>query len=62
MKENFPSFQHKMCKKVARLTRVVFILNTSKDESEVNFQEMKDVYDKEVARIFMQANNLVKSA
>jgi len=51
-----------MCKKVARLTRVVFILNTSKDESEVNFQEMKDVYDKEVARIFMQANNLVKSA
>ena len=55
MSENFPSFTHKMCKKVARLTRVVFILNTKNDESEQNHKEMKQLYDQEIARIFMQA-------
>jgi len=31
----FPDLHHKMCKKVARLTRVIFILNTKNDEHEM---------------------------
>jgi hypothetical protein len=38
MKENFPTFKHKMCKKVARLTRVIFLLNTKNDEAEEAFK------------------------
>jgi len=32
---DFPDYKHKMSKKVARLTRVIFILNTKNDEAEL---------------------------
>ncbi len=37
----FPDLHHKMSKKVARLTRVIFILNTKNDENDVTMKVMK---------------------
>ncbi len=34
----FPDLHHKMSKKVARLTRVIFILNTKNDENDSDYE------------------------
>jgi hypothetical protein len=47
----FPDLHHKMCKKVARLTRVIFILNTKNDENDVNVKVMKKAYENELNKI-----------
>jgi len=41
----FPDLHHKMSKKVARLTRVIFILNTKNDEHKVNHNLFVKAYD-----------------
>ena len=41
MKGKIPDFHHKMCKKVARLTRVIFILNTKVDDHYIEEKVMK---------------------
>ena len=47
----FPDLHHKMSKKVARLTRVIFILNTKNDDSELVLKQMRRAYDNEINKV-----------
>jgi len=51
MPGKFPDLHHKMSKKVARLTRVIFILNTKNDENDMYTKLMKKAYDNELTKI-----------
>lgn len=39
---------HKMCKKVAQLTKVIFYLNTKNDEYESNLKAVVNAYELEL--------------
>ena len=45
-----------MSKKVARLTKVIFILNTKNDESDLVLRDMKEAYEAELTRIVEASN------
>ena len=55
----FPDLHHKMCKKVARLTRVIFILNTKNDEHEMTIKIMKKAYENELNKMCARANEQI---
>ena len=59
MKNNkgFPDLHHKMSKKVARLTRVIFILNTKNDENDLTMKVMKKAYENELTKLCGRAND-----
>lgn len=48
-----------MCKKVARLTRVIFILNTKNDENDVTIKIMKKAYENELTEICNKLNEQI---
>ena len=52
----FPDLHHKMSKKVARLTRVIFILNTKNDEQVLTMRIMKKAYENELTKVCSKAN------
>ena len=56
MSKGFPDFHHKMSKKVARLTRVIFILNTKNDENDLTLKIMKKAYENELSKLCNRAN------
>jgi hypothetical protein len=48
MNENPVELHHKMCKKVAQLTKVIFYLNTKNDEYESNLKAVVNAYESEL--------------
>ena len=40
--------QHKMSKKIAQLTKVIFHLNTKNDESDLHLRAIADTHEKEI--------------
>jgi hypothetical protein len=55
----FPDLHHKMCKKVARLTRVIFILNTKNDEQSLNIKIMRNSYEFELSKVLKRAKSKI---
>lgn len=51
---------HKMCKKVAQLTKVIFHLNTRSDEADLHLAAVTEAYEKEIEGIVRDANEKVK--
>ena len=51
---------HKMSKKIAQLTKVIFHLNTKNDEWEMHLKAVVSQYECEVTDIIWDANNRVK--
>ena len=45
MNESTAELHHKMCKKVAQLTKVIFYLNTKNDEYESNLKSVVNAYE-----------------
>jgi hypothetical protein len=48
MNDTAGELHHKMCKKVAQLTRVIFYLNTKNDEYESNLKAVVNAYENEL--------------
>lgn len=46
--DNFGEVHHRMCKKVAQLTKVIFFLNTKNDEYESNLKAVVIAYENEM--------------
>lgn len=59
MTSEFPDIHHKMSKKIAQLTKVIFHLNTQNDEHELYQQALCSVYEREIDQIVTQANNII---
>ena len=57
--EDFSEFQHKMCKKVAQLTKVIFHLNTKNDEYEYNIRSVVSSYETEMVLFFTNYFNII---
>ena len=49
--ETYKDLHHKMNKKVAQLTKVIFYLNTKNDEYEANISNIVFYYEKEMDNI-----------
>jgi hypothetical protein len=45
MSESAAELHHKMCKKVAQLTKVIFYLNTKNDDYESNLKSVVNAYE-----------------
>lgn len=54
-----PDIHHKMSKKIAQLTKVIFHLNTKSDEAALYHQAQAEAYEKEIDRIVREANNII---
>lgn len=59
MTTEFPDIHHKMSKKIAQLTKVIFHLNTQNDEHEAYQQALSTVYEREIDQIVTQANGII---
>lgn len=59
MTSDFPDIHHKMSKKIAQLTKVIFHLNTQNDEHEQYQQALSSVYEREIDQIVSQANSII---
>ncbi len=44
----YQQLHHKMSKKVAQLTKVIYLLNTRNDENEWEMQRVEEAYEKEL--------------
>ena len=51
----------RMCKKIAQLTRVIFILNTKNDENESLIESFVETYEKEIENITKEANFVISN-
>ena len=51
----------RMCKKIAQLTRVIFVLNTKNDENEALIESVVEAYEKEVESLQGEANQVVNT-
>jgi len=49
----------RMCKKLAQLTRVVFILNTKNDENDAIVESVISAYEMELDNITKEANQVI---
>ncbi|KAG2388100.1 hypothetical protein C9374_000950 [Naegleria lovaniensis] len=47
----FPDFHHKMSKKIAQLTKVIYHLNTKNDDHEFQLNSLADAYESEIEDI-----------
>jgi len=47
----FPDFHHKMSKKIAQLTKVIYHLNTKNDDHEYQLNTMADAYETEIDEV-----------
>ena len=54
--EEYPDLHHKMSKKIAQLTRVIFHLNTKNDEYEYNIRAIVGAYEAELDNLVREAN------
>ena len=53
--EFFPDLHHKMSKKIAQLTKVIYHLNNKTEDSEAGLNEMADAYENEIGGILQDA-------
>jgi len=51
----------RMCKKLAQLTRVVFILNTKNDENEAIMESLASAYEVELDNISRESNQVINT-
>lgn len=59
MTDNFSDLHHKMCKKVAQLTKVIFFLNTKNDEYEQNLKAVVLAYETQLDSTLKEANSII---
>ena len=53
--EFFPDLHHKMSKKIAQLTKVIYHLNNKTEDSEAGLSELADAYENEIGSILQDA-------
>jgi len=46
-----PDLQHKMSKKIAQLTKVIYQLNSKNDDHEFELQSVTDAYEQEIDEV-----------
>ena len=51
----------RMCKKIAQLTRVIFVLNTKNDENDSLIESIIESYEKEIENITKEANQVINT-
>lgn len=56
MNDSAGELHHKMCKKVAQLTKVIFYLNTKNDEYESNLKAVVNAYESELDNTVKEVN------
>ena len=49
----------RMCKKIAQLTRVIFVLNTKNDENDALIESIVDAYEKEIETLTKEASQVI---
>lgn len=49
---------HKMCKKVAQLTKVIFYLNTKNDDYESNLKAVVNAYELELDTVIKEVQSM----
>ena len=54
----FPDIHHKMSKKIAQLTKVIYHLNTKNDSHEQELQRLQDAYETEIDEVRRMATAL----
>lgn len=54
IQNGFPDFHHKMSKKIAQLTKVIFHLNTKNDDHEFQLKTMADNYETEIQEVCLR--------
>ncbi len=59
MNQTPAELHHKMCKKVAQLTKVIFYLNTKNDEYESNLKSVVNAYESELDYTIKQVLNQI---
>lgn len=52
----FPDLHHKMSKKIAQLTKVIYHLNTKNDMHDAELQGVQDMYESEIDEIIRDAH------
>ena len=58
-KMEFPDVHHKMSKKIAQLTKVIYHLNTKNDDNEYQLQQITDLYECEIQEILEDAKRKI---
>ena len=56
MQAGFPDFHHKMSKKIAQLTKVIYHLNTKNDDHEYQLKTITDNYESEIQEVRAKLN------
>jgi len=51
MRKGFPDFHHKMSKKIAQLTKVIYQLNTKNDDHTFQIQQLSNTYENEIEEV-----------
>ncbi len=59
MSDKYPDSYHKMSKKIAQLTKVIFHLHTRNEENEEFVKALKRSYEREIDGIVRDANGIV---
>lgn len=55
----FPDFHHKMSKKIAQLTKVIYALNTKNDDHEYQLKSLSDTYESEIEEILQDTSKKI---
>lgn len=55
----FPDFHHKMSKKIAQLTKVIYHLNTKNDDHEFQLNSLADAYESEIEDVWIFLNIII---
>jgi chromosome segregation ATPase len=58
--EMFPDIHHKMSKKIAQLTKVIYHLNTKNEDHETELSHVADAYELEIDDILKEASNKIQ--
>lgn len=59
MSDKYPDSYHKMSKKIAQLTKVIFHLHTRNEENEELTKALKSAYEREIDSIVREANTII---
>jgi hypothetical protein len=51
----------RMCKKIAQLTRVIFVLNTKNDENDSLIESIVEAYEKEIESLTKEASTVINT-
>lgn len=54
----FPDVHHKMSKKIAQLTKVIYHLNTRNEDFQYQMQSLADSYESEIEEVCMKTRKL----